>query len=187
MADASDTLQQVTVALTIGDKSLAKSVLADSYPFVPQSKAKRSYTPQQSLEVFARDGFIDRYTGQRLVYPSVLYAVAAELPKSFPFGGGRNKSHRAHWELFPTVDHLVPVSRGGPDEMQNWVTTSMTTNMVKSSCTLEELGWELHPAGNLAEWDGLCSWYLEYATGHDYLASVQSNKGWHHAITRKFA
>jgi hypothetical protein len=31
----------------------------------------------------------------------------------------------------------------------------MVRNAAKSTFTLEELGWSLHPPGNIAEWDGL--------------------------------
>jgi hypothetical protein len=68
------------------------------------------------------------------------------------------------WDLFPTVDHKVPVSRGGnPDDLDNWITTSMLRNSAKANFTLEELGWALHPPGSLDEWDGLTGWFLQWS------------------------
>lgn len=179
-------LTDVTTALSENSKQKAADILALHYPFYPSEKNKRGYTPSQSLKVFLRDGFIDRYTGKKLVYPSALYTIAFELPDAFPLGMGRSQSHHAHWDLFPSVDHLFPVSRGGKDDISNWVTTSMSTNIAKSSSSLEELGWELHEAGDLSEWDGLCSWYLSYVAEHPYLATIKRNKGWHSAVVTTF-
>ena len=38
-----------------------------------------------------------------------------------------------YWEFFTTVDHLVPVARGGGDDENNRVTTSMLHNGAKSN------------------------------------------------------
>ncbi|MEE4250429.1 MAG: hypothetical protein V2I38_07555 [Alcanivoracaceae bacterium] len=187
MKDQAEILQRITSALSSGRRDSASCIAAAEYPFTPSGNAGRSYTQLQALEIFIRDGFIDRYTGKRLVYPSVLYALANELPDRFPIGGGRSKSHSAHWDLFPTIDHLEPVSRGGKDDASNWVTTSMTMNMAKTSSTLEELSWRLHPEGSFDQWDGLCSWYRNYIVDHPYLATAPFNKGWHTAFVRGFS
>lgn len=116
------------------------------------------------MDVFCRDGFIDRYSGQRLVSPGVLRALSVVFPNEFPYH--RNwklaSCHIAYWQLSPTVDHVVPVARGGVDEGDNWVTTSQMRNSMKSGWTLGELGWELRPKGDIRQWDGLSSWLAEY-------------------------
>lgn len=90
------------------------------------------------------------------------------LPEEFPAHShwDMSKSHFGFWELFPTIDHLVPVSRGGVDDDTNWVTTSMLRNSAKAHWTLDELGWALLPAGDSATWDGMTSWYVNYLTRH---------------------
>jgi len=62
--------------------------------------------------IFARDGFIDRYRGSRLIFPPVLRLLSLYLPKEFPYhkNGKMTEGHMAYWELFPTVDHVVPSS-----------------------------------------------------------------------------
>jgi hypothetical protein len=47
-----------------------------------------------------------------------------------------SETHIIYWALFPTIDHVVPVAREGPDEDKNWVTTSMLRNAAKSNWTL---------------------------------------------------
>ena len=92
--------------------------------------------------------------------------------------------HIVYWELFPTVDHVMPLARGGEDNETNAVSTSMLRNSAKSSWLLEELGWELQPAGKLEEWDGLFYWFLEYIGNHkDYLQDRYIQR-WYRAATR---
>ncbi|MFZ1427770.1 MAG: hypothetical protein WAS21_13460 [Geminicoccaceae bacterium] len=35
--------------------------------------------------MFTRDGFVDRYSGERLVFPGTLRLLAKLLPNEFPF------------------------------------------------------------------------------------------------------
>jgi len=35
--------------------------------------------------IFARDGFIDRYRGSRLIFPAALRLLSHYLPAEFPF------------------------------------------------------------------------------------------------------
>lgn len=64
-----------------------------------------------------------------------------------------------YWERCPTVDHVVPVARGGADDASNQVTTSMRANSAKGEALLEEIGWTLgEPGGD--GWDGLTAWLM---------------------------
>ena len=157
-------LSDVCAALARGDSHAAKATLKKRYPFVPAEKIARRYSERQSMTLFMRDGFIDRYTGTRLVNPGVLRLLHVVLGDDFPAHPNWkvSETHRAFWELFPTVDHVVPVSRGGCDDESNWVTASMLSNQAKDQWTLDDLGWELHPRGAVAEWDGLSRWLVDY-------------------------
>ena len=157
-------LSDVCAALAQGDSHSAKATLKKRYPFVPAEKIARRYSERQSMTLFMRDGFIDRYTGTRLVNPGVLRLLHVVLGDDFPAHPNWkvSETHRAFWELFPTVDHVVPVSRGGCDDESNWVTASMLSNQAKDQWTLDDLGWELHPPGAVAEWDGLSRWLVDY-------------------------
>lgn len=187
MQSGADVLAKIAMAVTSGEDNKARSILVKEYPLIPPHETeRRACSQRQALDVFVRDGFIDRYTGHKLVYPSVLYALADRFPDEFPLGGGRKKSHPAHWDLFPTIDHLVPVAKGGEDTPSNWITTSMTTNMAKSDTPLEVLGWKVHTPGALDEWDGLCSWYAGYIQQNPDAGSIRLNKGWHDAFVKRF-
>ena len=135
---------------------------AERYSFDLRNRVKRKFNPHESVRIFNRDGFIDRYTGSKLVFPGTLQVLGIVLPEHFPWHphGNLTKSHIVHWELYPTVDHIFPISRGGPDVDSNWATTSMLANQAKLHWTLDELGWTLHEPGDLHNWDGLTDWFF---------------------------
>ncbi len=90
-----------------------------------------------------------------------------------------DSTHPAFWELFPTIDHVIPVARGGVDADENWVTASQLRNSAKANWTLEELSWKLVPPGNIGEWDGLTRWFVNFvARRMDLLASNYLRTWW---------
>ena len=58
---------------------------------------------------------------------------------------------------------MIAVSRGGADQENDWISTSQLRNAAKANFTLEELGWQLRPAGSVTDWDGLTGWFLKQA------------------------
>jgi hypothetical protein len=164
MKNKCEAIQKVCDALIEGNKTLASSIVRSEYPFEKKSFAGRKYKEFESTQIFIRDGFIDRYSGAKLIFPPVLRLLSRSLPEEFPFHPNwkMSESHSAYWELSPTIDHIVPVARGGADIETNWATTSMLKNGAKANATLEELGWILLPSGDFRQWDGLISWLMEY-------------------------
>lgn len=133
--------------------------------------------------MFVRDGFIDRYTGTRVVFPPVFRLLSLVMPHDFPCHPAwkTDLTHPAYWELGATIDHLVPVTRGGSDDESNWMTASMASNSAKMNWTLEELGWQLHPPGSREKWDGLLGWFLEYVAKRPDLVMKGRMRDWHRA------
>jgi len=154
-------------ALSSGDVKRASTLIQEHYPFKPLGNSGRKYTASECTRVFIRDGFLDRYSGDRLIFPGVLRLLAKVIPDAVPFqlNWKMSETHPAFWELFPTIDHVVPVARGGADDESNWVSTSMLRNSAKSNWTLEEIGWQLVAPGDLSDWDGLLGWFLGYMDG----------------------
>ena len=116
-------------------------------------------------------------------------AIGALLPSEFPYHPNwkTDVTHPAYWEVGATIDHLVPVTRGGPDDESNWVTTSMARNSAKMNWTLDELGWQLHAPGNFAEWDGLMRWFVDTAPTIPVALKNGSIRQWHRAATLALA
>jgi 5-methylcytosine-specific restriction endonuclease McrA len=171
--------------LSENDASTAAEIIRREYPFEPVALVERKYGALEATKLFIRDGFIDRYAGTRLVFPGVLRVLSISLPEEFPFHPNwkMTHTHEAFWELSPTVDHIVPVARGGLDVEENWATTSMRRNSAKSNWTLDELGWSLHPRGDIRAWDGLLSWFLAHVAKNPTLRSNPHVGRWHRAAT----
>jgi hypothetical protein len=179
----SATIKKVCAFITEGDISAAENAIRTEYPFTPMNRQGRSYTPREMTRVFMRDGFIDRYRGTHLIYPPVLRVISIYLSDSFPYhkNGKMDLGHIAYWELFPTIDHVVPVARGGPDSENNWVCCSMLTNSIKSNWTLEQLQWELLPPGSWEEWDGMMPWFIQQVERDQNLLNIAYIKRWFYA------
>ena len=172
MSDKADVLQRVLAAIADGEPERARDTASTEYPFSSRQSTGRMCSDDQAVAIFMRDGFIDRYSGTRLVYPGALRLLSRLLPDELPFHSNWKMStcHVMYWELYPTIDHVVPVARGGEDDESNWVTTSMLRNSAKSNWTLSELGWDILPPGDLDDWDGLMNAFV--ASVRDDLASL---------------
>ena len=146
------------------DDNAGAVLAARHYPFTLQTNAGRGYSTLTATQIFLRDGFVDRYSGVDLINPGVLRILSKALPGEFPFQKNwkMSETHPAYWELFPTIDHVNPVARGGADVESNLMTTSMLRNSAKANWTLEELKWVLQPAGELSRWDGLTGWMIRH-------------------------
>ncbi len=176
-------IQSACQLIDAGDIEGAKSEINAKYPFVPFAKAGRVYTPRVMTKTFVRDGFIDRYRGNRLVYPPALRLLSHYLPDAFPYhkNGKMSVGHIAYWEVFPTIDHIRPVALGGPDTEDNWACCSMLTNSIKSNWTLEQLRWRLLPQGEFSVWDGMISWFLNRVREDDEVLASPYIQRWHSA------
>jgi 5-methylcytosine-specific restriction endonuclease McrA len=163
-----------------GEEDMARDVLKRDYPHAPEPPVRRRKDQLGCTRVFIRDGFIDRYSGERLVFTPALRVLSTALPEVFPYHPNwkTDVTHVAYWDLCATVDHLVPVSHGGADDETNWVTTSQVLNSAKGNWTLEDLRWTLHAPGDFQEWDGLLPWFVEYTDAYPAAADRAGVKGW---------
>ena len=82
-------------------------MINNEYPFTFLDRSKRTYTETQKIKQYIKDGFIDRYSGERLVNPGLLKVISFYLPNDFPYHPHwkMDKCHNAYWELIPTLDH----------------------------------------------------------------------------------
>lgn len=176
-----EVIQLAATDLLHGNVSEAKTVIEAEYPFYKLKAQRRNYTDKEKLEQFVKDGFIDRYSGQKLVNPGILKVLSYYMPDAFPYQAHwkMEECHNAYWELVPTVDHIYPLSLGGEDSMENRVTTSMLHNSIKSNWTLEQLGWKLCDAGCYADYDGLTGLFIELVKTNQELLNDTYIKRWY--------
>ena len=93
----------------------------------------------------------------------------------------QSETHPAFWELYPTIDHVIPVARGGADDESNVVTTSMLRNSAKANWLIEELRWPVDRAPVVPGWDGLLGWFLDACAIHETLRQDVAVQQWRRA------
>jgi hypothetical protein len=182
-------LVDICEALVSNKLNKARAIIAKELPYQPPKKLKRYFSEYKATEIFLRDGFIDRYSGNKLVFPPVLRLISEIFPEAFPFQTHWKLSecHIAYWHLSATLDHIIPTARSGDDSDDNLVTTSMLKNITKSIWLLEELGWELFPPGKMTEWDGLTRWFRDYVTKNPEYLKLSYIVKWHKALEQVLA
>ena len=158
-----------------GNISGTRAIIETEYPFQKMVTQQRKYTDKEKINQFKRDGFIDRYTGQKLVNPGVLRVMSYYMPDIFPYHAHwkMEDCHAAYWELVPTVDHIYPIALGGKDNEENWATTSMIHNAIKSNWTLEQLNWKMCDAGNIMEYYGFSTAFVKLVEADENLLKYE--------------
>ena len=181
-----DIISSIVEMLMDNNKSSAKSIIINEYPHKTYDVEKRTYTITQKMEQFISDGFIDRYTGKKLLNPGILKVLSVYFPDDFPFHPHwkMTETHMAYWELVPTIDHIYPIAKGGHDDKTNRVTTSMKNNSIKSNYTIEEIRWTLYPQGNIKDWDGLSKSFIDLVDKNKELLKDNYIKLWYN-ISKK--
>lgn len=166
-------------------KSEGVKFAIENYPFVEIDKLhSRQYTKYEMMNTYLRDGFIDRYSGERLLFPGLIRLLTLEIPDIFKYhlNWKMSETHNIYWDLFPTIDHIVPIARGGTNTEDNWITTNQLRNSAKSNFTIEELGWEILPKGKLEDWDGLCSLFLKWASDPNLVEKHKDTEDWRYIL-----
>lgn len=181
MDEHAEVIAKAVNKLITQDKESAIQIIDSCYPFRKITVHHRAYTTNQKFMVFFRDGFIDRYTGEKLINPGVLKALSFYFPDKFPYHPHwkMQETHVAYWELVPTIDHIVPIAQGGKDNLENWVTTSMLHNQIKNNWSLEQLNWRLHTPGNIDQWNGLTKMFITLVRQNDELLQDKYIRLWY--------
>ena len=179
--EKSTIISEIAEMLLSDNRSSAKAIINNKYQHTHIEIEKRAYTLEQKMAQFVSDGFIDRYTGQRLINPGLLKTISYYFPAEFPYHPHwkMSETHMAYWELVPTLDHIYPIAKGGHDDEKNWVTTSMKNNSIKSNYTIDEIHWKLYPKGNIWEWDGLTKVLIELVNKDDNLLKDSYIRSWY--------
>ncbi len=138
------------------------------WPHKKAERTRRSISDRQKIEVFLSDGFRCRYSGDRLFFGGYLTALSALWPEAFPAHphGKSDEAHDAYWSHFASVEHVDPVSIGGKESKDNWITTSMARNQVRSRYSLHALGWSIRARERSDDWDGGTSLFIQLIQAH---------------------
>jgi hypothetical protein len=190
--------------LALSDEGIdeCRRIIQMNYPFDPNAKPREVKSRESQLRdskveviscwvenhiakmrVFSRDGFENRFTGEPLIFPAVLRLLSKALPREFPFQQywRPEATHIAYYDLGACTNLLIPLSRGGKNEEENLITTTMPYILARTDQTVEEAGWRLTREGFVDEWDGMSTWYVEYITEHQELREINFFNLWFNA------
>ena len=65
-------ISEVWNALLEDNLGKGQETIQNKYPHKKPLKTRKSFTKKEQLAIFMRDGFIDRYSGDKLIFPGVL-------------------------------------------------------------------------------------------------------------------
>lgn len=179
-----DVLIYACLALEAGSVDAAKKIIETGFPFSQYIKDEdKPLSEAKQLKIFQRDGFIDRFTGQKVFLPPVLPILSSALPDVFPNNPhwDRDKTHQAHEMFNATVKKIIP---NRPADEFNLVTTSSKNRLYKSNATIENLGWKILSLEEIADirWDGMTGWFINYVDEHRELLDAPLTARWYKAV-----
>jgi hypothetical protein len=180
-----DTIAEIGRLLLSYNGDEAGRVVGEQLPLEQLQTGGRRFNVGQALRIFRRDRYTDRYSGERLVFPGMLRLLHHVMPERIPFHPNwrYDKTHPIFWRRMPTLDHVVPMARGGTNDDGNLVTTSMLSNAAKANWTLEELRWTLRPVSGDDGWDGLEGIFLDLMRQRPELEQVPYLRRWRRAAS----
>lgn len=174
--------------LATGRANQGEALIRDQVPHIARARTRRTASDRLKLKVWIADCFRCRYSGDLLFFPGYLTALSAAWPETFPAHPNwkADAAHDVYWTHSASLEHVDPVSIGGAESEENWITTSMARNQVRSRYPLQRLGWEICPRAAPADWDGGLAQFRVLLERYPKLLSDQPWGGylrrWHLAI-----
>jgi hypothetical protein len=85
-------------------------------------------------------------------------AISTLFPEEFKYHANWKTSECdvAYWRDSTSIDHIVPATRNGTNDVANLVTSCWPCNLSKGNLLLSELGQDCLPTA-IDPWDGLTS------------------------------
>ena len=112
-----------------------------------------------ALRVYQRDGFVDRYSGHRLVFPAALRALSELLPNEFPHHANwrMDACHFAYYELSAgLVEDRAGSSRLMSKGLRNALLMSLTSSNL-GCCSAISINHPVMPSHLFSSWSGEAS------------------------------
>jgi hypothetical protein len=126
---------------------------------LPKADRVKARMPTQDIEtmVFVRDGWCCRFCGTKVIAKRVRSKLIQLFPNETRWTSREYEKHAALYAMGVSLDHVAPHSRGGTNEISNFVTTCYCCQFGRGQWTLEEMELndprEIEPL--VSEWDGL--------------------------------
>jgi hypothetical protein len=143
--------------------------------FSVEKKTHPNVNERDKFMTFRKDHYHCSYTGIKLINHPLIELLSYILPEHFPYNNpphgsdaGIKNTHLLVWVLWPSVDHILPVSRGGLNHPENYTTSNSKFNMFKNNFRNEELGLQCREPEDKT-WNGLEEEYHQLFTKYRHL------------------
>lgn len=123
---------------------------------VAQRTKRGSLTYKIKTATFEHDQYTCRFCGTRTIDLEVLKALSRIFPAELPYDSAwkHGRSSLVYWTHSTSLEHVIPIARGGLDRPDNYATTCYACNDARGDLLLVEIGWRKRPASR-EPWDGL--------------------------------
>lgn len=162
-AEKAELIEQVLQRLLERDLVSASSNLRQNWPSSanPERLSRGAFSFGRQLDVFQRDRVYCRYCQNKTIFLGSLGLITRLIPEVFPCHPNWKftDTHPAYLILSATLDHVVPVARGGTDDPSNIATACWRCNSIKGAWLLDEIRWTLNDAPP-EPWDGLVGLFV---------------------------
>lgn len=160
-ADAMAALRAIDVHALVTERRAWQDAVRQTTAALPRpvrrsTRNLRTAPAGRALAVFHRDSWTCCYCGRLTVASDVLRVLSMLYPQVLPFHPNWKigECHLVYWVQTASLDHVVPLARGGDDVEGNTVTACYLCNDTKGTWRNEEIGYRLRrPAAS--SWDGL--------------------------------
>lgn len=118
---------------------------------------RRMPTESEQRAIFIRDGWRCRFCGIRVIAKETVRVFRAVFPKQCRWDGREFNKHAALYAFQASLDHVMPHSRGGRNEVSNFVTACTCCQYGRGDWLLQEMQL-LDPRDfppHVDDWDGL--------------------------------
>ncbi|MEQ9326650.1 MAG: HNH endonuclease domain-containing protein [Rhodospirillales bacterium] len=130
----------------------------------PKIKGRKfKYNIPQALKntVLARDGYFCQFCGIPVILQQAQSVLRKFYGSEIRWGNRNAEKHTAFQALDLDFDHILPLSRGGDNSVENLIVACAPCNCGRGNWTLEEVGvldprnHPRQPRSEFKEWDGL--------------------------------
>ena len=109
-------------------------------PVLPKSEREPTRMPNAQTErtIFERDGWRCRFCETKVISRKARTALISSFPNETHWGPKEFERHSALYSMAVSLDHVVPHSRGGTNDLSNFVTACYCCQFGRGQFLLEE-------------------------------------------------
>lgn len=157
LADRSEILRYtLRICSSLSDEVHRQTKLAKPLPKEARDPG-RMPSKEAQYSIFWRDGWRCRYCGIKVISTAARKTLVSIFPDQTKWVSKEFQRHSSLFAMAASLDHIVPHSRGGKNEMPNFVTACYCCQFGRGNFTLEEVQFNdpLQRPPVVTGWDGL--------------------------------